>query len=237
MADPRWKSPVVPGELYRSFFDDARLSDVSIKFGTSSVKAHKLVLARSSEYFFRMFCGSFAEANKQEVELFGDSELGVRSMLCYLYNIDILNADLSKHVKDDIHWTLERHAHVYVTAEKYGVEGLAKQVVALMEEYLLQTSAPKPFNLNEALRVICSNTSSEDDALMKDTPEFGPAFCSDLAQLADDGYFEYNIMKMPLYTKQRHAFCRAVLLVEENTGEVDEELVKMGKELQQWRPK
>lgn len=73
------------------------------------------------------------EADKQEVKLFGDSELGVRSMLCYLYNIDILNADLSKRVTDDIRWTIENHAHVYVTAQKYGVEGLMKQAVALVE--------------------------------------------------------------------------------------------------------
>lgn len=42
-----------------SFFNNKSLSDVTIKFGSESVSAHKVMLSQRSSYFKNMFCGSF----------------------------------------------------------------------------------------------------------------------------------------------------------------------------------
>ena len=43
-----------------SFFDDATFSDVKIKFSGQEILAHKNVLSRKCEYFFKAFTGNFS---------------------------------------------------------------------------------------------------------------------------------------------------------------------------------
>jgi len=44
-------------------FDDERLSDITIKCGSLEIKAHKVVLARASEYFGKLLLGNFQVRN------------------------------------------------------------------------------------------------------------------------------------------------------------------------------
>lgn len=41
------------------FFNDQRLSYITIKFGAESIFSHKVILSQNSDYFMRMFCGEF----------------------------------------------------------------------------------------------------------------------------------------------------------------------------------
>lgn len=43
-----------------SLCDNAKFSDLTIKFGTEYFHAHKAILARTSEYFEKMLLGEFA---------------------------------------------------------------------------------------------------------------------------------------------------------------------------------
>lgn len=42
-----------------SFFDNAILSDVTIKFSGQQIYAHKVTLSKKCEYFFKAFTGGF----------------------------------------------------------------------------------------------------------------------------------------------------------------------------------
>jgi hypothetical protein len=46
-------------ELYRSYFDDPTLSDLTIKFSDRTVHAHRITLCRASQYFTSLLTGSF----------------------------------------------------------------------------------------------------------------------------------------------------------------------------------
>lgn len=61
------------------------------------------------------------ESNRKEIELFEDDELSVLAMLRSLYYMEY---DQCKDDQTGSWWSLTRHARVYVTAEKYGLERL-----------------------------------------------------------------------------------------------------------------
>ena len=48
-----------PSDLYRSYFDDPALSDLTIKLSDRTVHAHRVVLCRASEYFTSLLAGKF----------------------------------------------------------------------------------------------------------------------------------------------------------------------------------
>lgn len=46
-------------DVYKAFFDDATLSDLTIHLSDRSVRVHRIVLCRRSEYFVKLLTGSF----------------------------------------------------------------------------------------------------------------------------------------------------------------------------------
>ena len=45
--------------LYKAFFDDATLSDLTIQLSDRCVRVHRIVLCRQSEYFTKLLTGRF----------------------------------------------------------------------------------------------------------------------------------------------------------------------------------
>jgi len=58
MANPR-NNRAVESDLYEAFFDDATLSDLTIQLSDRTVRVHRIVLCRKSEYFTKLLTGSF----------------------------------------------------------------------------------------------------------------------------------------------------------------------------------
>jgi hypothetical protein len=50
---------VVESNLYKAFFDDATLSDLTIQLSDRTVRVHRIVLCRKSEYFAMLLTGPF----------------------------------------------------------------------------------------------------------------------------------------------------------------------------------
>ena len=48
-----------PPPLYKAYFNDSTLSDLTIKLSDRSVYAHRIVLCRGSEYFDKLLAGRF----------------------------------------------------------------------------------------------------------------------------------------------------------------------------------
>jgi hypothetical protein len=44
---------------YKAFFDDATLSDLTVRLSDRTVCAHRIVLCRQSEYFTKQLTGQF----------------------------------------------------------------------------------------------------------------------------------------------------------------------------------
>lgn len=91
--------------------------------------------------------------------------MGVVAMLGYIYNINYLTESLEE--AEARNWfKLESLAHVYVTAQKYGLDGLKKLTGHPMERILGARSEVRgpeqSFDLKEVLRIVWPNTSSED---------------------------------------------------------------------------
>jgi hypothetical protein len=45
--------------LYKAFFDDDTLSDLTIHLSDRAVRVHRIVLCRPSEYFMKLLTGRF----------------------------------------------------------------------------------------------------------------------------------------------------------------------------------
>jgi hypothetical protein len=54
MADPNAKP-----DFYKAFFDDATLSDLTIRLSDRAIQVHRIVLCRRSEYFTKLLTGRF----------------------------------------------------------------------------------------------------------------------------------------------------------------------------------
>jgi hypothetical protein len=51
--------PEANKELYKAYFDDATLSDLTIRLSDRVIQVHRIVLCRRSEYFAKLLTGRF----------------------------------------------------------------------------------------------------------------------------------------------------------------------------------
>ncbi|GAB7324720.1 hypothetical protein MBLNU13_g08579t1 [Cladosporium sp. NU13] len=111
-------NPAVESDLYKAFFDDATLSDLTIQLRDGTVRVHRIILCRKSEYFTKLLTGSFQENGRKEIELKEDDGNSMVAVLRYIYGLPYYErfGDQSDQ--------LQPHAEAYVVAEKYQVEGL-----------------------------------------------------------------------------------------------------------------
>lgn len=198
-----------------SLFDDARYSDLTVKFGTESVKAHKLVLVQSLEYFDKLIGGGFKasrglsmhpqvihadfkkEGRKDEVELAGDDPVAVRAMLRFLCNLDYDRTDnFDQDSPDAEKWQkLCTHAHVYAAAEKYNIEALRQTVAGNMAD-LLDTDFERA-DLLSALNIIWTSTVASD---VHARPLFARFCAEELPSLSESDLFKKILRETELGT-------------------------------------
>lgn len=58
MAQPLSEKPT-NSKLYKDYFNDLTLSDLTIRLSDRTVHAHRIVLCRGSEYFAKLLTGRF----------------------------------------------------------------------------------------------------------------------------------------------------------------------------------
>ncbi|KFB48781.1 BTB/POZ domain-containing protein 3 [Anopheles sinensis] len=121
----------------RSMVNNEFFADVVFVVGPEKKRifAHKLLLVMSSEYFYIMFNGNFAESKTGEVVLEEDDPDLFLTILRYIYT-------------DEINFTLENIRDIYNSAKKF----MLTELIALVKEYMM-----KQINEGSVLRILNEN--------------------------------------------------------------------------------
>ncbi|XP_058178516.1 kelch-like protein 41 [Anopheles ziemanni] len=121
----------------RSLINNEFLADVVFIVGPDQKRifAHKLLLVMSSEYFYIMFNGSFAESQTREVVLKEDDPDLFLIILRYIYT-------------DEINLTLENIRDIFNSAQKFRLT----ELIALVKEYMMNHVVP-----DSVLRILNEN--------------------------------------------------------------------------------
>lgn len=65
------------------------MCDITVRIGSKILTAHKLVLASNSDYFEKMFTGSFIESNAEEITLNEIDSNAVELLIDYMYTSEL----------------------------------------------------------------------------------------------------------------------------------------------------
>ncbi|KAI7496743.1 hypothetical protein KC367_g6453 [Hortaea werneckii] len=122
----------------KEWFDQEAFSDVTVRFGSTERRCHKLVLCAKSDYFKDLLSPEkrFAEAQQPTVELRYDDNAAVEAMLRWLYTFDYEKTNTVEHKS-----TYEFHLSVVVVADKYLLDGLRDEALHRLSNRLETTSA------------------------------------------------------------------------------------------------
>lgn len=130
-------------ENISKYFDSPVHSDITIRFGEESIKAHKIILCQGSEYFRAALEGDFVESKTTEIELKEDDPAAIRGVVAWLYGLRsngiTMNTDGRGYYVDpnsntvDIAFCAKYLVHLYVTAGKYLVPALRYVIFAPLD--------------------------------------------------------------------------------------------------------
>nr|POF06971.1 hypothetical protein CFP56_31595 [Quercus suber] len=109
-----------------SYFKTGDFADATIQFCGGRQPVHKIVLAQGSDYFSRLFLGSFAEARSESVVLIDDGADAVHNLIAHLYGIEVVNADVTC---SEAGFNIVRiQIETYAVARKYLVPALCAKI-------------------------------------------------------------------------------------------------------------
>ncbi|KAI7261653.1 hypothetical protein KC345_g9685 [Hortaea werneckii] len=133
-------------------------ADFTLICGSDKYPVHRLLLSLHSVYFQKLFDTQFKEALTRECELHDDHPAAVALMIKYFYSFDYAtDADDDELFADP----LVMHAHVYVVADKYGVEDL-KQLACRKFTDLVPEIVPQNLDPTAAIRLIYTATPDQE---------------------------------------------------------------------------
>ncbi|KAK4961905.1 Kelch-like protein 5 [Elasticomyces elasticus] len=121
----------------KCFFSSSNLSDVKIQFGDKSVDAHKIILARGSCYFQRIFAGDGMVQYGRTVQLEDIDTEAAKGMLAWIYDTEyqlndhyVDKASLSCRTDDSLEARVYAMylVNLYIAAKMYEVSGLAEEI-------------------------------------------------------------------------------------------------------------
>ncbi|GAB1727965.1 hypothetical protein NU195Hw_Modified_72t1 [Hortaea werneckii] len=139
-------------------FEAGKSADFTLFCGSDKYPVHRLLLSLHSVYFQRLFDTEFKEARTGECELHDDHPTSVSLMIKYFYSFDYAtDADDDELFADP----LVMHAHVYVVADKYGVEDL-KQLACRKFTDLVPEIVPQNLDPTAAIRLIYTATPDQE---------------------------------------------------------------------------
>ncbi|XP_058127381.1 BTB/POZ domain-containing protein 6-B-like [Anopheles ziemanni] len=122
------------------------LADVVFIVGSSEkrIYAHKLLLVMSSEYFYIMFYGNFAESQKRDVVLKEDDPDVFLSIMRYIYT-------------GEISITFENLRELFDCAQKFMLTELTDLIQVFMLDHLVPESTLRILNENQHIGLPCVN--------------------------------------------------------------------------------
>ncbi|KAI7231966.1 hypothetical protein KC330_g6138 [Hortaea werneckii] len=139
-------------------FEAGKTADFTLICGSDRYPVHRLLLALHSVYFERLFDTKFEETLTGECELHDDHPATIALMIKYFYSFDYAT---DANTDENFANTLEMHAHVYVVADKYGVEDL-KQLACRKFTDLVPEIVPQNLDPTDALRTIYTATPDQE---------------------------------------------------------------------------
>ncbi|KAK3626196.1 hypothetical protein LTR56_019984 [Elasticomyces elasticus] len=145
-SSPAFTSPAERHYHAKCFFSSSNLSDVKIRFGGKDVDAHKIILARGSRYFERIFAGDGMVQHGRRVHLNNIDTEAAKGMLAWIYDTEYQHNDryvdkagLTYETKTPLE--AQQYAlyllDLYIAAKKYEVSGLAAEVELRMEHVFM----------------------------------------------------------------------------------------------------
>ncbi|KAL1592744.1 hypothetical protein SLS60_011160 [Paraconiothyrium brasiliense] len=115
---------------FDSLFNNPTLSDVKIKQifkgKVREYHAHKQILARGSKFFLNAFTGNFKEAHDNVMEVHDDVPEHFEIALMYLYTDVYDEAAVTRLAAQDDEKRVRIPIELFVVADKYGIDRLAK---------------------------------------------------------------------------------------------------------------
>lgn len=124
----------------------------------------------------------------EEVELKEDHELGVMSVLRWIYALGWSDGSATEK-QNRTWWKLENHAHVYVTAQKYGITELADKswtaIDGFMDDRLDFKGKKEPFDIKEALHILWLNVSPNNTVVRPALAKYCAAHFDELMEDAE----------------------------------------------------
>ncbi|KAK5134184.1 hypothetical protein LTR08_006844 [Meristemomyces frigidus] len=186
------------------YFQSAKYSDITIRFGTVEVPAHKIVLVQGSDWFRTIFESGFKEATKSTIELKEDSVKAAFGLLAHLYGLHFNGRDGYWHPHDrtTVFSTdngmeyVKYQVDLYVAASKYLVPLLCTQIrneFGVMLEGVLQADG-YPVYLEEVTKHIFH---THVDAAAELRNPVVALVASHLTTWADSGDFEQLLLNVP----------------------------------------
>lgn len=166
------------GDIYKNYFNDPTLSDLTIRLGGRKLYVHRIVLCRRSRYFEKLILSGFKvsksratllvdsnspslqESSLEEIPLHGDDPMVMMALFRYIYDLRY------EHLNKDPEEKWQFLANVYVAADKYQVEGLHRDVTERMKDWLWEREDSESSGLAEdfmaAVKIVFDNTTNQD---------------------------------------------------------------------------
>ncbi|THW74860.1 hypothetical protein D6D18_10056 [Aureobasidium pullulans] len=142
-------------------FDNPLLSDVVVKFGPYSIKAHKSNLSQGSKYFLKAFTSGLKETYSNEIVLKGnDDPKAVLALLRHIYGLSYDHESTSNTETPDLPF----HAATFAVADKYDVPKLRDAVVGNAQRLLMRSETLlncDPVEMIKAFDIVFAGTPAD----------------------------------------------------------------------------
>ncbi|GAB7327854.1 hypothetical protein MBLNU13_g11644t1 [Cladosporium sp. NU13] len=134
----------------KNLLPDSLFSDLAITCGDKEWKVHKAILWIQSEYFRKLLCGKFKEANATTLDLSADDPTVLAALIHYFYNFTLRENSDASAGSNSSHFV-----HVYAIADKYDVPHLRTLAkLRLQKTFNTQTALEDHADLIETVRAV-----------------------------------------------------------------------------------
>lgn len=141
--------------ILQTLFDDDALSDVTLRaINGVKVKAHRCILAASSDVFRRMFVGDFAEASRQVVDVGFDGET-LKALKEHIYTGDVGSTILGSNEQNILFYDISAvHSIISLAsaADFFNLGRLCEKSVELAFKVMERSRYLAPFFLEQCHR-------------------------------------------------------------------------------------
>lgn len=177
----------MPPKVFKDYFDDPTLSDLTIRLSDRCVHVHRIILCRNSEYFRKLILTGFKvsdaiarvykclrydipelgltktwqESDQKGIQLHDDDPSAMILLLRYIYDLPYDDV-----IKDEA-TSMSFLAKVYVAADKYQIESLKIETHYQIRKHKLCKDMTDIDDFLNALETIATGTAPQGDGARK----------------------------------------------------------------------